>query len=496
MSCILNLQLETADVSGMLQVWISKKTNETSKSSCLGEPMPVVVRCIHILSGIVAVSQCPLILLATCLIGHGFVQAQESAGSAVESNGAAQNGPGVEQLPPENQDVQPPEQGCMQKIIAQQALTRKIRAINNPIERIPDAKYLKIRREVTSGIQTGATGAADLENLNLFLSHRLFQATDPAFVANPDNIKNLFNEMDREIRGAGGQAGNSQRTKTYRQKYCDAVLAAAQKMFDNNLDARAVAIQVIKELYVNKTAAGLTENHSESMAALIGLLKDPEQPDSVKVTTAAAIAYVLSNTSVIPQEQDSVSDAIAEQLDRPCTEVAYQLLLVDTLFTITKARKSVGTADTTVMRTFVKLVDERTRPLQVRCRAAYGIGQGAYDAKIDFDPLTWKVASLALDASVYFNQAPGNPAWQQCGADLFFAYRHADRNGLAKQPPMMPQGMLNRAANSVPVKDSGELVMKIAVPLVVNSAKIPQADQLALKNWIDANKALANKAWE
>ena len=111
------------------------------------------------------------------------------------------------------------------------------------------------------------------------------------------------------------------RIKTYRQKYCDAVLAVAKQMFDNSLDARAVAIQVIKELYVNKTAAGLIENHSESMAALIGLLTDPEQPDSVKVMTAAAISYVLSNTSVIPQEQDRVSEAVAAELDRPCTEV-------------------------------------------------------------------------------------------------------------------------------------------------------------------------------
>jgi hypothetical protein len=472
------------------------KTNETSKSSCLGEPMPVVTCCLHILSAIVAVSQCSLIVLVICLTGQGFARAQENAGLASESEVVPQGEPPAENLPQENPDVQPQDQGCMKDIIAQQALTRKIRAINNPLARIPDAQYSQIRRAVATGIQTGATGAADLENLNLYLSHRLFQATDPAFVANPDNVKNLFNETDREIRAAGGQAGNAQRTKTYRQKYCDAVLAVAKQMFDNSLDARAVAIHVIKELYVNKTSAGLTENHSESMVALIGLLKDPEQPDSVKVTAAAAIAYILSNTSVIPQEQDSVSDAIAEELDRPCTEVAYQLVLVDTLFSITRARKSVGAANTTVMRTFVKLVDERTRPLQVRCRAAYGTGQGAYDAKIDFDALTWKVANLALDASVYFNQAPGNPAWQQCGVDLFFAYRHADRNGLAKEPPMMPQGMLNRAATSVPVKESGELVIKIAVPLVVNSARIPQADQEALKAWIDANKALANKAWE
>ncbi|MEJ7592873.1 MAG: hypothetical protein WKF77_15095 [Planctomycetaceae bacterium] len=453
------------------------------------------------MNGIVAVSQCPLIILTLCLAWHGIVRAQENTETPAPA-AASDEVAAPAATPQESAAVDPPlpgnpDQGCMQKIIDQHALTLKIREINNPLERIPEPKFLQLRRPVATGIQSGAEGAADLENLSLVLKYRLFQATDPTFVANSDNVKNLFNEMDREIRGAGGQAGNAQRTKAYRQKYSDTVLAVAKQMFDNNLDARSIAIQIIKELYVNKTAAGLTENHSESMAALLGLLKDPEQPDSVKVMAAAAVSYVLTNTSVIPQEQDSVSDVIAAELNRPCTEIAYQLLLVDTLFSVTQPRKSSGRRETNVMQTFVKLVDDRQRPLQVRCRAAFGIGQGAYDAKVDFDPLTWKVANLALEASVFFNQAPGDPAWQQCGADLFFAYRHIDKNGLAKQPPMLPQGMMNRAATSVPVNESGSLAaFKIAVPLVVNNAKIPQADQVELKAWIDGNKALENKPWE
>ncbi len=473
--------------------------------------MPVVARCIQFLIGIVAVSQCPLIVLTVCHSWHTIVQAQENTettGPTAANEEAAVSEPAIPEAaaqppaatdpqPPGNPDVQLPDQGCVQKIIEQQALTQKIRAINNPLERPADAKYLQLRRQVTASIQSGSAGAADLENLSLVLKHRLFQATDPTFIANSDNVKNLLNEMDREIRAAGGQAGNAQRTKEYRQKYCDTVLAVTKQMFDNSLDARSIAIQTIKELYVNKTASGLTENHSESMTALIGLLKDPAQPDSVKVMTTAAIGYVLTNTSVIPQQQGEISDAIADELDRPCTEVAYQLLLVDTLLNITIPRKAVGPPLTTVMRTFVKLVDDRERPLQVRCRAAYGIGQGAYDAKVDFDTLAWRVANLALEASVFFNQAPGNPAWQQCGVDLFFAYRHVDRNGLAKQPPMLPQGMMNRAATSAAVNESGSLAaFKIAVPLVVNQAKIPQADQAALKAWIDANNNLATRAWE
>ena len=470
--------------------------------------MPVVARCNHFLSDIVAVGRSALILLGFCLSGHGYVQAQEStegtqpptadpgvAGDEPVAPAATAATPQDESPPAQgNQDVQPVNQDCVQKIIDQQALTRKIRAINNKLARIDEKQFLLIKRNVATGIQQGAANAADLENLSLCLKYRLFQATDPVFVANPDNVKNLFNEMDREIRSAGSQIGNAQEQKKYRQKYCDAVLVAAKQMFDNSLDARSVAIQVLKELYLAKTESR-TETHSESLAALVGLLKDTEQPDSVKDLAAAAIAFVLANTAVIPQEQDAASDAIAAELDRSCTETGYQLDLVDTLLFVSIARKSVGAPQTTVMRTFVKLVEDRERPLQVRCRAAYGIGQGAFDNKVDFDPLTWKVANLALEASVFFNQKPGDPAWQQCGADLFFALRHADKNGLAKQPPMLPQGMMNRAPQSIAVKESADLMIKIAVPLVMNKAKVPQADQAALKAWIDANTALDAKPW-
>jgi hypothetical protein len=160
-----------------------------------------------------------------------------------------------------------------------------------------------LKRTVTTNVQNGTDAAAEIENLTLVLKYRLFQATDPSFVANPDNVKGLLNEMEREIHRAGSQAGNAQRIKAYRQKYCDAVLGVAKQMFDNNLDARAIAIQVIKELNVNTTAVGLVENHPESLSALIGLLKDPEQPNSVKVITAAAISYVLTTTAVVPQQQ-------------------------------------------------------------------------------------------------------------------------------------------------------------------------------------------------
>ncbi len=479
-----------------------RKTNETMKSSCLGEPMPVDFRCNQIPRGIVAVSQCVLIVLTLGMSPDGVIHAQDNAAqpaapaAASDETATPQGDPPPIQPQPENAAIQQPAQDCMQTIIDQQALTRKIREINNPLERIADPKYLQLKRTVTPNVQNGTDTAAEMENLTLTLKYRLFQATDPSFVANPENVKGLLNEMDREIKRAGGQAGNAQRIKSYRQKYCDAVLAVAKQMFDNSLDARAIAIQVIKELNVNTTTVGLVENHPESLSALIGLLKDPEQPNSVKVITAAAISFILTTTSVVPQQQAEVSDAVADELDRPCTEPEYQLALLDTLLDITIARKPVGAPVTTCMRTFVKIIDDRNRRVDVRCRAAFGIGQGAYDERINFDPLAYKIAVLALDASQFFNQAPGVPAWQQCGVDLFFALRHEDKNGLTKKLPLLPQGMMNRAAQSEVVSNSGQLVLKIAVPLVVNSAKIPQADQVELDKWIKANQALANKAWE
>ena len=125
--------------------------------------MPVVARCIQTLSGIVAVSQYPLIVLAICCSWHGFVHTQEANATAVSDETAppevaAQVPAGADPPAPEN-----PNQDCMPKIIDQQALTRKIRDINNPLARLPEAEYQKLRRPVATGIQSGAESAADLE---------------------------------------------------------------------------------------------------------------------------------------------------------------------------------------------------------------------------------------------------------------------------------------------------------------------------------------------
>jgi hypothetical protein len=83
-----------------------------------------------------------------------------------------------------------------------------------------------------------------------------------------------------------------------------------------------------------------------------------------------------------------VSDAIADELDRPCTEPEYQLILLDTLSDITIARKPVGAPVTTGMRTFIKIVDDRNRRIDIRCRAAFGIR--SWDRmmnRIDFDAI-------------------------------------------------------------------------------------------------------------
>ena len=61
---------------------------------------------------------------------------------------------------------------------------------------------------------------------------------------------------------------------------------------------------------------------------------------------------------------------------------------------------------------------------------------------------------------------------------------------------MQPEGLMNRAPQSEVVKDAGNLVFKICIPMMFNNAKIPQADQVELDKWIKANQALANKAWE
>lgn len=85
-------------------------------------------------------------------------------------------------------------------------------------------------------VQNGTDAAAEIENPDTCIKVPIVSGNRSVIRrVNPDNVKGLPNEMDREINRKGNQAGNAQRIKAYRQKHCDAVLSGKSRCLDNNL---------------------------------------------------------------------------------------------------------------------------------------------------------------------------------------------------------------------------------------------------------------------
>jgi hypothetical protein len=183
-------------------------------------------------------------------------------------------------------------------------------------------------------------------------------------------------------------------------------------------------------------------------------------------------------------------DSIGGQLAERCSESAYQQTLLEALFEIRRPRRTVGSSDPTVMKIFAAVMDDRQRPIEVRCLAAMGIGRGAYDGQMRLDPLAWKIAQLAGEAAVEFNRTPGDSRWPACGASLVFAYRHVSAEE-ATAPPADRKGLLNRSGGAAPSKvisESAALVKIVGLGLLKNGDPLTREEVLPLAEWLKANQ--------
>ncbi len=466
--------------------------------------MPVVARSIPIPSGLRLVSlSLRILLLIFALAVARSADAQDGNATAGQASGAAasQESTAVPEVIPAAtvpDEVVPPEvppvtvvgEGCLPEILAQQLKTRTLRDMRNPLARPKKEDADKLKKDYDRLLKNGF-GVADVKKVQEVLAYRILEATDGDFVLNPANMQGLLQDVENDVARSGTGIGNAANQRSARRAFCTEVLTVSKQLLDNNLDSRIAAVNIMRMLYeVNPpAAAGKPILLKEALTALLAVMADKEQPDSVKVATANSLRNVLKNCDVVEQDQFLICDAIGAQLARPCCESAYQMVLLDVLFYITKARRTVGAPEPTALMHFAAVLNDKSRPIEVRCHAALGGGRAAFDNGINFDPWAYKIARLAIETGVGFTQAnDGHPKWQSCGGDLFFAFRPWDKTELDK-------GLLNRAPRSALVAEAAPLVLKTAPVIVQNGNGIPLPDLQAIKTWADLNMP-TNLKWD
>jgi hypothetical protein len=383
-------------------------------------------------------------------------------------------------------------------VLEEQRKTRELRELRNPLPHPDKDTATRIRRDYLRLLAEGYASAADVKIIQDHLNYSLLRATEADFVSSPSNVQQLLKEVESDVQRAGSNIGNPANQLAARKKFCADVLAAIRPLLTNSLDARVTGVSAIKLLHEVRAVQGgaLAKIHPDALTALLDVLAADDQPNSVKAVTAGALRYVLRNCDLIETEQFRISDAITTQLERKCTEAGYQIVLLEALFEIRRARKTVGQPEPTAMKSFAAVLDDRTRPVEVRCLAAMGIGRGAWDTQMRPEPFAWKIAQLAGDTAIEFNRDPGNAKWPSCGASLIFAFRHITEAEATPQNPAERKGLVNRAGTTAKsVADAAPLVKIVGIGLINNSAPFP-ADQLVpLAQWLQANRP-ENLKWD
>lgn len=456
--------------------------------------MPVVARSIQILSGLVYASVVPTLLAfaVLCMIGSSGT-AQEPTPAAVPATEAT---PSVPVAEPAAAPAQVPgaaaPTGCMAEIIAQQKLTRTVREIRNPLARPEKVD----KRAYTTLLAAGFSTPAETKVIQDYLASAILQASDPIFAENSKNMQNLLGDVKDDIARAGSGIGNANNQAAARKKYCAEVLKVTKQLLDNNLDSRFAAVKIMQSLYdvMGVQNGPKPRMHPDALSGLLTVLTDPQQPDSVKVMTASSLRNVLMNCDVPELEQFRICDALGKELARPCSEAAFQMVLIDAVFEINKPRKTVGTPEPTVFKVLAAVINDRSKPVEVRCHAARGIGRAAFDLQMKFDPLAWKITQLAGDTVLEFMRQPKNPKWAECGADLLFAFRH-NTQAEAKSPVLDAKGMMNRDPKSTVIAEASTFITSVAFKLLDPNSKFIKDELVTLAQWIQANRP-ANLTWD
>ncbi|MCP4175061.1 MAG: hypothetical protein GY758_30300 [Fuerstiella sp.] len=333
-----------------------------------------------------------------------------------------------------------------------------------------------------TGVRRG--NARELEILQTCLKYRAYSLSDPTIQKDPGLFEASFKNLLRDLSSAGAQILNAGDKQRYRELLCGELLPFFNELLENNLYSRSAALELLLDFGVAPARSNRGIIMYDQMDdILVKVLSDVAQPDVVKTRAANVCKKFLQKADVTPLVQITLANTLISELQRPFTAVAYQNTLLSALDEIDTPRELVGQKRAIVMLAATTIIEDNTRDILIRCRAARVLGRCGFDSSIDFDVLAWKVGQLTLESGVRFNQAKNKkaPKWQLCGWHLYLAFHHEKKKETEK-------GFLNRADKSKLVRSGYEASLPVMVKMMRQDGAVSATSLNALNGWEGKNK--------
>ncbi len=372
---------------------------------------------------------------------------------------------------------------------AQFRLHRKIvnlnHDLNEGVQRPGSRSERVFRQKLTSGVEPRDP---EFEGFREVLQFRVFRLTAPEARNDPARLKRIKSDLERDLRQAGSQIGSDRSKRQFRELVCTEMLKALRKVLENNFVARSIAIELLPLMFVTDGRETSPDERQILPAAgetLIRLLRDPEQPDTIKARVAQSMKQYMMRASAGARLEMQFAEAVLETLRSPLPDDDFQVMLLDVLTVVRTPRQPAGDKRPLAFEAAVVVLQDQRRALFVRCAAAEVFGRAGYDRQIRFDPLAWKIAQLTLETGTAFNENPDARLWWFSGDRLFRAFHHAEKER-ARGP--MPDGMLNRAPSSEVVNGAYARILPVVGALIFRHRQIPDQPLKDLAGWVGENR--------
>ncbi|MBM4076113.1 MAG: hypothetical protein FJ267_10750 [Planctomycetes bacterium] len=206
---------------------------------------------------------------------------------------------------------------------------------------------------------------------------------------------------------------------------------------------------------------------------LITVIKDAEQPLSVKLISVLSLARVLRSGTPTVVQRTRIAEALQSELKNKNSHWWYQRRLVGALtFASLDDAQQPG-----LVKNLVDVVKDEGRDWRVRAEAGMVLGRIPLPASSNPQSVVKEVGQLAVKAAAEAQKTPNDPKWTQVFWTIYLAFHAADdkekdgsKTGKA--------GMLNNPVVAQSAKATYEKVLPIVIAFVVNKQP-PQSKQVS-----------------